>query len=109
MSLFLNKLYSIEEQEKDTIKIKLNPEHEIFTGHFPDNPILPGVCVVQMIKEILQQSVISNIGYIRYFQPINPNIIQYLVFSFEREINKIKIFDKEFKILIEISKIYYEL
>jgi 3-hydroxyacyl-[acyl-carrier-protein] dehydratase len=32
--------------------IKLNPEHAIYTGHFPGNPVVPGVCQVQMIKEL---------------------------------------------------------
>ncbi|WP_426669436.1 hypothetical protein ACPPVU_24880 [Mucilaginibacter sp. McL0603] len=42
--------------EKDIVKthIKLNPLHPIFKGHFPDNPILPGVCMMQMVKEVLE-------------------------------------------------------
>lgn len=38
--------------EGNTIKadITLDPLHPIFEGHFPDNPILPGVCMVQMVK-----------------------------------------------------------
>ncbi|MBV9962955.1 MAG: 3-hydroxyacyl-ACP dehydratase [Parafilimonas sp.] len=33
---------------------KLNAEHEIFTGHFPKQPVLPGVCMMQMVKEIVE-------------------------------------------------------
>jgi len=42
--------------EGDTVKtnIKLNPSHPIFKGHFPDNPILPGVCMMQMVKEVAE-------------------------------------------------------
>lgn len=42
--------------EGGTIKtdIKLNPLHPIFKGHFPDNPILPGVCMMQMVKEVAE-------------------------------------------------------
>jgi 3-hydroxyacyl-[acyl-carrier-protein] dehydratase len=41
--------------EGDIVKtnIKLNPLHPIFKGHFPDNPILPGVCMMQMVKEVV--------------------------------------------------------
>ena len=35
-------------------RFTLNPEAEVYRGHFPDNPIAPGVCTLQMIKECLQ-------------------------------------------------------
>ena len=44
--------------------IKLNPEHPIYKGHFPGNPVVPGVCQVQMIKELT--SVILNKGLVIY-------------------------------------------
>jgi len=34
--------------------ISLNPAHEIFKAHFPGNPVTPGVCMMQIIKEIIQ-------------------------------------------------------
>jgi 3-hydroxyacyl-[acyl-carrier-protein] dehydratase len=109
MSIFLNKLYRVEEKENDIVKVLLNPEHEIFVGHFPNNPILPGVCIVQMIKEIQHQLVISKIEHIRYYHPINPNITRRLIFSFEREKINVKIFDEKFELLLAtINKIYYE-
>lgn len=30
--------------------ININSEHLIFKGHFPGNPILPGVCMLELIK-----------------------------------------------------------
>jgi len=35
--------------------IELNPTHNIFKGHFPDQPVLPGVCMMQIIKEVTEQ------------------------------------------------------
>ncbi len=34
--------------------VELNKMNEIFKGHFPDQPVLPGVCMMQMIREILE-------------------------------------------------------
>jgi 3-hydroxyacyl-[acyl-carrier-protein] dehydratase len=57
--IFLNSLYTIKrilregDSNKLSVIIRLNPAHEIFKGHFPGNPLLPGVCVVQILKEIL--------------------------------------------------------
>ena len=35
--------------------LSINRDHEILKGHFPGQPIVPGVCMMQMIKEILEQ------------------------------------------------------
>ena len=42
--------------EKGTISavIEFNPFHKIFEGHFPGQPVVPGVCMMQMIKEITE-------------------------------------------------------
>jgi 3-hydroxyacyl-[acyl-carrier-protein] dehydratase len=63
--------------------IRLNPSHEIFKGHFPGNPILPGVCVVQILKEILMYqsdnklilNYASSIKYLSYINPVVNSII----------------------------------
>jgi 3-hydroxyacyl-[acyl-carrier-protein] dehydratase len=34
-------------------QLELNPDHPVYEGHFPGNPIVPGVCQVQMITELL--------------------------------------------------------
>ena len=56
---FLNDLYTLKDVQEDSvnkqikIQITLNPAHEIFKGHFPGNPVMPGVCTVQIVKELL--------------------------------------------------------
>jgi 3-hydroxyacyl-[acyl-carrier-protein] dehydratase len=34
-------------------QLELNPDHPVYKGHFPGNPIVPGVCQVQIISELL--------------------------------------------------------
>lgn len=34
--------------------IELNADDEIFQGHFPEQPVLPGACMLQMVKEVLE-------------------------------------------------------
>ena len=34
--------------------LRLNGKHRIFEGHFPEQPVVPGVCMIQMIKELLE-------------------------------------------------------
>ena len=42
--------------EGDKLKttIKFNAGHSIFKGHFPGQPVLPGVCMMQMVKEMTE-------------------------------------------------------
>ena len=32
-------------------EVRLNPGHVIFRGHFPGNPVLPGVCSLMIVRE----------------------------------------------------------
>lgn len=37
--------------------LDLNKNSEIFTGHFPGHPVLPGACMLQIVKEILESTI----------------------------------------------------
>ena len=45
---------SFIEADKIQAILKINPEHEIFRGHFPGQPVVPGVCMMQIVKELLE-------------------------------------------------------
>ena len=36
-------------------RLIINASHKIFDGHFPGQPVVPGVCMMQMVKEIMEQ------------------------------------------------------
>ncbi|CAM1348436.1 3-hydroxyacyl-ACP dehydratase [Tenacibaculum insulae] len=78
--------------------IQLNKNHTVFNGHFPGNPVTPGVCMIQTIKEIVQSHVNSNlflqgISNIKFTALINPNINANLILelSIIEENNIIKV------------------
>jgi 3-hydroxyacyl-[acyl-carrier-protein] dehydratase len=35
-------------------EVLLNPNHEIYRGHFPSRPITPGVCTLQLARELME-------------------------------------------------------
>ncbi|MEO7307693.1 MAG: 3-hydroxyacyl-ACP dehydratase [Ferruginibacter sp.] len=57
--ILLNDFFSIRDTESSTTEIwaelVINANHKIFEGHFPNQPVVPGVCMMQMIKEIVEQ------------------------------------------------------
>ncbi len=51
--------FNIHKLEKTDLEIKadlvINAGHKIFEGHFPGHPVVPGVCMMEMIKEIMEE------------------------------------------------------
>ncbi|MBU2951272.1 3-hydroxyacyl-ACP dehydratase [Tamlana agarivorans] len=59
-------------------QITLNKDHEIFKGHFPGNPVTPGVCMMQIIKELTEEVVGKRLfmnasSNIKFMAIINPD------------------------------------
>jgi 3-hydroxyacyl-[acyl-carrier-protein] dehydratase len=57
--ILLNNFYAVAELSYEDNKlhaiINIEPGHEIFNGHFPGQPVVPGVCMVQIVKELAEQ------------------------------------------------------
>ena len=56
--LLRNNLYTISQKEINGLNgcftIELNSSHFIYLAHFPEEPITPGVCIVQIGQELLE-------------------------------------------------------
>src|SRR6187431_1766616 len=57
--------------------IQFNTAHSIFEGHFPGQPVVPGVCMIQMIKEIIQERLgvparLEVADQVKFLTVINP-------------------------------------
>jgi 3-hydroxyacyl-[acyl-carrier-protein] dehydratase len=54
-------------------------DHAIFSGHFPGQPVLPGVCMMEMVAEIMGDYLkgsfrISGGPLIKFLRMIDPRI-----------------------------------
>ncbi|MDL2213001.1 hydroxymyristoyl-ACP dehydratase [Bacteroides sp. OttesenSCG-928-D19] len=59
------------------INIELNPNHAVYEGHFPEQPVLPGVGTLQIIKEIVSSLLSTSLYYrqissCKFISAINP-------------------------------------
>lgn len=81
--MLLNNLYTLLSSESSdertwTIHVKLNPEHALYQGHFPGYPVVPGVCLLQIIKESaesirqqkLQYTQVASCKFLSAIQPM---------------------------------------
>jgi 3-hydroxyacyl-[acyl-carrier-protein] dehydratase len=57
--LFEGNLYTIKNMEGSgeilNASVMIMRDHPVFEGHFPGNPILPGVCTLQIAGELLSK------------------------------------------------------
>lgn len=53
-----NDFFTITGLSKDGASFRaqlvLNAGHRIFEGHFPGQPVVPGVCLMQMVQEVVE-------------------------------------------------------
>lgn len=91
----LYEVVSIEQtgDNMHTCVVNLNAEHDVFKGHFPGNPIMPGVCTMQIIKELteiitakkLQLVQASNIKFMALINPFNTPVLKLQIECQENE------------------------
>ena len=65
------------------VKLEINKDDAVFEGHFPKQPIVPGVYSITMVKEVveyvLQEKLTLNKAKdIKFFVPIIPDKNQFL-------------------------------
>lgn len=82
--MLLKDFYTIVEldsSDKENIKaiIDLNKDHEVYKGHFPGNPVVPGVCLTQLIKEVMEKVENKELSLvyadnIKFMAVVNPEI-----------------------------------
>lgn len=94
----INKLEN-QDSEKYVAEISLNKNHDIFKGHFPGNPVTPGVCMIQIIKDLAEKicernlflSSASNVKFMTIINPEeNPDLILELDITDDTENVKVK-------------------
>lgn len=61
-----------------TYNLKLNGDHFIFRCHFPEQPIVPGVCLIQTLAELLSANAgrklfIKEMHRVKFIRPVYPD------------------------------------
>jgi 3-hydroxymyristoyl/3-hydroxydecanoyl-(acyl carrier protein) dehydratase len=83
-----------EAGEEEVFVLALEPDHLVFQGHFPGNPILPGVVQVDWAIRLGTQAFgplgdfqgISNLKFMSIIQPLEPLELR---LTFDREAGKL--------------------
>lgn len=86
-------LFSIMSQAQEdgqpAFQVQIYKEWPIYKAHFPGHPITPGVCIVQMIQELLQAYLGREVSLrkaktVKYTAIISPDEVSELSVSFPK-------------------------
>ncbi len=80
--MLLKDFYTVNSIDKNDVSnaivtIFINENHEVFKGHFPGNPVMPGVCMMQIIKELTEEItkstlILKTLTNVKFMALINP-------------------------------------
>ncbi len=88
-----NNLYSIIGKTiKDSIvsyQIALDKNHIIYQAHFPNEPITPGVCIIQIAKELLEEHLersfeITKVKNVKFLSVISPTQQPQVIYELDK-------------------------
>ena len=89
--------YTVTAQSQEpglvTVTIELNAAHPIFQGHFPEQPVVPGVCMMQTVTEVLEGAVkqkvalkkASQMKFLNMIDPVKQPVVDVTVSYKEEE------------------------
>lgn len=75
-----------EDDTSLTASVKINKMHAIFNGHFPENPVTPGVVLLQILKNCLETHLntsllMSKTSNVKFLALVNPETDAVLDFN----------------------------
>ena len=80
-------------------RIALNASHPIFQAHFAGNPVMPGACIAQMIKELSADylntsffiSAVKNMKFLKVINPVESPEVSVQMSCTTREDNSVSV------------------
>lgn len=73
-----------------TFEVGINWQHPLFGAHFPERPIMPGACIVQIAVELFsylqkRSFLLTETGNVKFLQVVNPEIREGMTFRLSWE------------------------
>lgn len=78
----LKDFYTVEDTgvtgDNNSTEIIINRSHPIYTGHFPERPVTPGVVLMQLFQEEAQRQTgyslqLAQAGNVKFIAVVDPN------------------------------------
>lgn len=109
---FLSNLYTVSTICRDVdvpyAIIRFNPDHELYKSHFPDNPVTPGVVLLQIVTVVLEDMVgkslrLEEAGDVKFYKSVGPSATATITYNKLTEQNN----QMKTAVRIEIEDVVY--
>lgn len=82
-------LYHITQKTEQRYEVLLDEKHFIYQAHFPGEPVTPGVCIIQIAKELLEDHlqhdfVIRQVKNVKFLSVISPIKTPRVTYTFDK-------------------------
>lgn len=103
-----NDLYTVSRCDMQgmtgSFEIKLNPSCFIYKAHFPGEPVTPGVCIVQMALELMEELTggkmeITRVKNVKFLSVISPRQTTTLTYN----IKKVEVLEQTGEMSVQIT------
>ena len=96
-----NELYKIIDKEREdemaVYALEMCKDSVIYKAHFPNHPVTPGVCIVQMAVELAEDYIgrllmlvkVQNVKFLSVLSPDNTNTVKYRLYNFREDVSTI--------------------
>lgn len=99
--MLLKSLYKINQtinSDNISVTVHLNKNHQLYNGHFPNQPITAGAAMLQILKELVEEGLKMDLlmreaSNLKFLAVVDPNENPELIYDFtvERIENEFKI------------------
>ena len=100
--MLLKDFYSVESSREDNGRyfshLKINKDHQLYEGHFPNRPVTPGVILMQLFKEDAERRIrkplrLKNANNVKFMAVVDPLIHNelFLEYGFENDNKEISL------------------
>lgn len=94
--MLLKDFYSVELSDEENGKyithLKINKDHQVYHGHFPNRPVTPGVILMHLFKEDAERRLgnslqLKDANNIKFMAVVDPRIHNELILDYQLEEN----------------------
>lgn len=82
-----------QDENSIRVQVQLDPKHRLFEGHFPGQPVTPGVALIEILRQILCTSLnkklmLTSAKEIKYLSPVLPTETTTIEYRIDYTINE---------------------
>ncbi len=87
-------IFSVIDRTDNVFRVRFDKDHPIYKAHFPQNPITPGVVLLETLELLLEQSLerdlrLKRVKNIKFISVLNPELTTEVDFKLDNVVSEV--------------------